>query len=190
VILHVFSGFTLKEPYMKIENQSSDELEQLGKLIEDMKIAMLTRIDIHGALTSRPMTPLEMDGSGALWFFIDQRNTDSGEQGHAVNLGFTDHASSTYVSVSGHAEVEHDRARIKRLWTPFAKPWFPDGPDSTDLALLKVTPDSAEYWDGPHSKIVRSFAMAASIAAAKPIGLGEHDTLSQLSKSASHLQSR
>jgi hypothetical protein len=51
--------------------------------------------------------------------------------------------------------------------------------------LNQIVPDMAEYWDAPNSKMVRSFAMAASVLAGKPIGLGEHDTLTQLSAPSS-----
>lgn len=162
---------------MKTKNQRSEDLTQLSELIENMTIAMLTNRDEDGALTSRPMTPLEMDGNGAVWFFIDERHAASGDQLRSLNLSFVDEASATYVSMSGRGEIDKDRARMHRLWTSFAKPWFPDGPDSPNLALLKVVPETAEYWDGPHNRMVRKFAMATSIAAGKPIGLGDHDTL-------------
>ena len=167
---------------MKTELQSNPDLSLVCEMIEDISIAMLTNKDDRGALTSRPMSPLEIDKQGVLWFFIDDRTAASGEQLKLVNLSFSDEERSIYVSISGRGEIDKDRARMKRLWTSFAKPWFPEGPDSPHLALLKVIPETAEYWDGPHSKMVRSFAMAASIAAGKPLGLGEHDTLTNLSK--------
>jgi len=88
------------------------------------------------------------------------------------------------VSLSGHGELVHDRERIKMLWTSFAKPWFPEGPETPNLALLKFVPHSAEYWDAPSSRMVRLLAMAASAIAGKPIGMGEHDTLTNLTPGA------
>lgn len=73
-----------------------------------------------------------------------------------------------------------DRERIESLWTEFARPWFPDGVDSFNLALLKLVPHRAEFWDAYHSKMVRLFARTASMAAARPIGMGEHGTLDSL----------
>ena len=67
------------------------------------------------------------------------------------------------------------------MWTVIAKPWFPDGPDSSNLALLKFIPNSADYWDGPSSKMVRALGMIASVIAGKPVGLGEHGSLTNLS---------
>ncbi len=165
---------------MKIEPQTSAERTHLSTLIEDFSAAMLTTHDDDGALVGRPMTPLEMDAGGALWFFTNSQS-EKAQHLRVANVCFSNSDHSTYISISGHGELHHDRVRIERLWTPFAKPWFPDGPSSPHLVLLKFTPALAEYWDAPHSKMVRMFAMAASIVAAKPIGLGHHDTLSNLS---------
>ena len=46
---------------MKIATQTSAELTYVAKLIDNIPIAMLTTLDDSGALTSRPMTALEMD---------------------------------------------------------------------------------------------------------------------------------
>ncbi len=174
---------------MKTEPQRNAELTQLCELIEDMSVAMLTNLDDKGAMVSRPMSPLEMDINGALWFFTDRHSTKV-EHLRVLNLAFTDPAQSTYVSLSGRGELDTDRARIDRLWTPFAKPWFPDGPDSPNLTLLKFTPETAEYWDAPDSKMVRVLAMAASIVTGKPIGMGDHETLTGLSPRAADSVSR
>ena len=165
---------------MKIEPQQSNELAQLSKLVEGISVVMMTTVDDLDALVSRPMSPIEMDGQGAIWFFTDLRS-EKIEHLRVVNLAFTDPDKSIYVSISGRGEVHAEQARIDELWTAFARPWFPDGKESTNIALLKFVPDSAEYWDAPHSKMVRMFAMAASMVASKPIGMGEHDTLTQLS---------
>lgn len=170
---------------MKTETQSNPELTRLCELIEHLPVAMLTTTDDDGALASRPMAPLAMDGSGALWFFT-RIGTEKLERLEAVNLSFSDSAQATYVSLSGHGEIDTDRERIRRLWTSFAKPWFPEGPDSPKLALLKVVPDAAEYWDAPNSKMVRMFAMVASIVAGKPLGLGAHDRLTDLPQRSPH----
>ena len=164
---------------MKIEPQSSTELIDLGKRVEGINIVMMTTLDADGALSSRPMSPVQMDEKGAIWFFTDLRS-EKIEHLRVVNVAFSDEGNATYVSISGRGEIHAERAHIEKLWTPFLRPWFPDGPDSTNLALLKFVPETAEYWDAPNSKMVRMFAMAASIVASKPIGMGEHDTLTDL----------
>lgn len=164
---------------MKIHTQSTDELRKLGELIEDIDIAMLTFADDNGALISQPMGPIEMDSAGNIWFFTDS-TSEKAQHLEQLNLAFSGEPDGTYVSLSGSGELVTDAVRKEELWTPFVKPWFPEGPDSSNLALLKFVPHSAEYWDAPHSKVIRLFAMAASIVAAKPIGLGDHARLNNL----------
>jgi general stress protein 26 len=98
-----------------------------------------------------------------------------------VNLAFVDPAEGTYVSLSGRGEMVTDRAHIHRLWTAFAKPWFPEGPDSPNLGLIRFVPDAADYWDAPDSKMVRAFGVVASALAGKPIAMGEHGSHTGLS---------
>jgi len=163
---------------MKTETQSSADLSRLCGMIENLSVAILTNLDDAGNLVSRPMWTLEMDGAGALWFFTDKRSTKA-EHLRVLNLSFTDLDSGNYVSMSGRGVIDMDRARMKQLW-----PWFPDGPESVHLALLKFVPETTAYWDAPNSTMVRTFSMAAAVVAGKPLGMGELDTLTGLSKSA------
>ena len=169
---------------MKIDTQTSAEKAHLAELIAPMSVAMLTTVDAEGALQSRPMAPLALDGQGALWFFTDLRSVKV-DQLQRANLCFVDMVNASYVSMAGHGELSTDRAHIEALWTSLARPWFPDGPESTNLALLKFVPDTAEYWDAPHTRMVRMLATAASVIAGAPIALGEHATLHDLSATPS-----
>lgn len=166
---------------MKTTTQASAELSHVSELIEDIPIAMLTTVEADGTLASRPMAALEIDAQGALWFFTDLRSSKV-EHLRVASLSFTDIAHATYVSLSGRGAIDTDRGRIQRLWTDFAKPWFPDGPDSPNLALLKFVPDAIYYWDGPNSKMVKAFGTLASVIAEKPLATGEQGGRTGLSK--------
>src|SRR4051812_2839238 len=61
-----------KEKAMQIETQHHPELEKLGELIAGIKFAMITTIEADGQLRSRPMSCMQMDGDGNLWFFTSQ----------------------------------------------------------------------------------------------------------------------
>lgn len=159
---------------MKIQTQSHPQLTRLAELVEPIDVAMLTTRERDDELVSRPMTPLEMDETGAFWFFTT-RDCGVFDGRGPVNLAFVDPSKSVYVAIGGEAELVEDRARMRELWTAMARPWFPGGPESPDLALLCVRPNRADTWEGPHSKVLRILAMAASVAAARPIGLGDHD---------------
>jgi len=166
---------------MKTEKQNSPERTKLCQLIQHLTITMMTTADKDGALVSRPMSPLLLDGDGSFWFFTDVR-ANKVKNINVINLNFIDSARATYVSIFGRGEIHTERSFIDRLWTPFAKPWFPEGPDSSNLALLKFMPDSAEYWDSSHCKMVRILAIAASVISGQPILMGEHQTLGKLSE--------
>src|SRR5207253_1026725 len=129
------------------------DVQKLAKLIKGIKFAMLTTADTDGTLHSRPMATQETDFDGALWFFTyaDSGKVHELQQDRAVNVSYADPSSNRYVSVSGTAQVVHDRAKAKELWSPAHKAWFPDGLEDPNLALLRIQVTKAEYWDGPSS---------------------------------------
>lgn len=128
------------------------------------------------------MAPLKMDSDGVLWFFTDLRSSTV-ESLRPVNLSFVDGENEIFVSLAGRCEVETDRAAIEHMWSCAAQPWFPDGVNSVNLALLKFFPQTAEYWDSSGSRMVKLFAMAAAVVSGKPVTVGEHGSLTHLSKS-------
>lgn len=164
---------------MKIQTQTNTHFIKLGELIEDINVAMLTTSSAAGDLESRPMAPQEMDSEGAIWFLTTNHSEKTKYLQH-VNVSLIHANRGTYVSLAGHAEISTDREHIHRLWSAFAKPWFPDGPDSPHVVLFKFIPTKAEYWDAPHSRTVRLFALAASVIAGKPVGMGDNKTLAPL----------
>lgn len=89
-----------------------------------------------------------------------------------VTLAFADHGSHDYVTITGQAVVSNDRARIKELWTPFAKAWW-DGADDPEIRLLTVTPENAEIWEGPNQLIATAIMLTAAVTGARP-AVGDH----------------
>jgi general stress protein 26 len=161
---------------MKIQTQTRADLARLAEIVEGIDVAMLTTRARNDELATRPMTPVEMDEGGAIWFLTDIESPIFEGTG-PVNLAFVDHGRSVYVSIGGEAARVDDRERVRELWSPLARPWFPDGPDTPGLTLLRVLPATADIWDAPHSKVVRVLALAASVAAGRPVGLGEREHL-------------
>lgn len=166
---------------MKIQQQNSPDLKSLSDLIKDIPICMLTHQDDEGKLVSKPMTPIEMTSDGVLWFLTNIQQVHL-NQLSVSNVCFTDFTKGSYISISGAGSISINQARIDELWSPAGRPWFPDGPMSEDIAILKFTPSSAEYWDGPHNRILRTFALIASVIARKPVGMGDHNKITELSQ--------
>ena len=162
---------------METKEQRNPQLEKVQELIEDIKIGMMTTVDDDSNLVSRPMAIMQVDEEGSLWFFT-KKGTPKTDQitnnQHRVNISFADVADASYVSVSGRGEEIYDRAKIDELWSPVAKPWFPDGKDDPALILLKVYPEMAEYWDSTSSRMVRLFEMARAIITGDTYKEGEN----------------
>jgi general stress protein 26 len=133
-----------------------DATQKLAELIKDIRVAMLTTAAEDGALHSRPMATLEREFDGTLWFFTDAESGKVYEvrADQHVNLAYSSPRSNSFVSVAGRALVTRDQAKIKELWSPAMKAWFPEGEDDPNIALLCVQVESAQYWDTPDSKAV------------------------------------
>lgn len=135
---------------------------------------MLTAVGEAGRLHAHPMTPQEVADDGTTWFFISRGSGQAANIGQQkrVNLAFAD--GSTWLSVAGHGQLVDDRARVDELWNPVVEAWFPDGKDSPDVALLRVDPDSAEYWDSPGGRVASALAFVkAKVAGERPTGDNE-----------------
>jgi general stress protein 26 len=94
-----------------------------------------------------------------------------------VNASFADVDEQRYASLSGRAKVVRDRAKIEELWKPELKAWFPEGTETPDIALLKVTVAHAEYWDGSQSIIAHAVSFVSSLIKGEPAELGENEKL-------------
>jgi general stress protein 26 len=153
--------------------------ESQQKVVEIMRsdrFCMLTSVgaDDQGRLHSHPMTPQEVTDGGEVWFFIDTTSEQAANINaeKRINLAFSD--GSTWLSVTGHGSVVHDRAKVEELWNSMVEAWFPDGKDSPNVALLRVEPDSAEYWDTPGGRVASTLAFAKTkITGDRPSGHSE-----------------
>lgn len=160
------------------------DFEKLREMIKDIDLCMLTTVDESNDLHSRPMSlNSDVDENGDLWFFTSSNSHKASEIERTpnVNVSFIDTRQQHYVSISGMAELVQDRQKIKELWKPVLKAWFPDGPDQPDIALLKVKVKKAEYWDGPSSTIAQAISFVSAIVTGKQVELGENKKLNGLS---------
>lgn len=134
----------------------STQAEKIGKLLQDIDIAMLTTVGAGGFLVSRPLSTRHASFDGSkVWFFTEADSPKVAEirRNAKVNLAYASEKRNTYVSLVGTAKVSRDRAMIEALWSDAAKAFFPKGKDDPNLVLLEVSLRSAEYWDGPSTAI-------------------------------------
>ena len=149
------------ESIMPTVNPSSAQAQRLRDLIRDVKYAMFTTRSADGTLNSRPMTTLQTEFDGSLWFIAsaDSLKAADIEQRPDVNLGYAAPDDGRYVSVCGAARVLHDAAKARELWRPEFDAWFPNGPEDANVAVLQVEIASADYWETPVGSAKRVYAI-------------------------------
>ncbi|CAN5313329.1 pyridoxamine 5'-phosphate oxidase family protein [soil metagenome] len=161
-------------------NTKKEAIEKLNELIKDIDFTMMTTIDTDGVLRSRPMSTQESEVTDALWFFTSDQThkTDESEKDNRVNRSYAKPDDNAYVSVSGTAEIVHDRAKMEELWNPILKAWFPKGLDDPHICLLKVDVEQAEYWDSSSSTLVQIFGFVKAMATGQSADGGENEKIS------------
>ncbi len=157
-----------------------EAIEKLRDLMKSTKLCMLTTMTEDGQHVSRPMGVQETEFGGDVWFFTYEDSNKVRQVRHnpQVNVAFSNEDKHTWVSLSGAAEVVHDRNKAEELWNPFLKAWFPDGLETEGLTLLKVKAESAEYWDSPIGKGLALFGTIKAAVTGKPPESGENKTIS------------
>ncbi len=149
--------------------------EKLWSMMKDTRIAMLTT-DEGGRLRARPMAASQRGFDGTLWFFtrISSHKVQEVSADSQVGVTYADPGQQNYVSLSGVAALVTDKASIAAHWSEPVRIWFPQGMDDPDIGLLKVTIDSAEYWDAPTSSMVMAYGYVKALLTGEPPHPGEN----------------
>lgn len=160
---------------MQKTDEKSD-IQKIARMIKDIDFGMLTTVDENGTLHSRPMSAnrnVEFDGD--IWFFTygNSHKVIEAQKNRNVNVSFSDIKGQTYVSLSGTAELVRDKAKIEELWEPILKAWFPEGTETPDIALLKVSAERAEYWDSPGNFLSKTIELVRAMTG-QPVEIGEN----------------
>ncbi|MEW5847663.1 MAG: pyridoxamine 5'-phosphate oxidase family protein [Myxococcota bacterium] len=153
----------------------SRDAERFQEFIKDIRVAMLTTVDQDGELRSRPMATQAQASDGAVFFFTRDNTAKTQEIGRhqEVNLSYASPDDERFVSVSGHAEVIHDRQKMSEMWRPIHRAWFPQGLDDPALALIKVNITKAEYWDASSNRMVQLAGVVGAVLKGKTYEPGE-----------------
>ncbi|MDO3704580.1 pyridoxamine 5'-phosphate oxidase family protein [Micromonospora sp. C28SCA-DRY-2] len=159
---------------------TAEARRRVTELVRRARICMLTTVALDGRQVSRPMALQEADFDGDLWFFTyaDSAKARQLRVNPEVNVAFADQRHGAWVSVSGTAQEAYDRARAERLWHPLLATWFPDGPDTAGLTLIRVHASSAEYWDSPGGAVVNLLGLARAAVTGRTPAPGENREVS------------
>jgi general stress protein 26 len=134
--------------------QHQDQVRHCYAVLDQFDTAMLITRTAHGeGLRARPMAIAQVDDSGDIWF-ISERHTgkiDEIQFHHKVHVT-CQRDRDYYLSLSGMAELVDDRGKVADIWKEPYKVWFPNGKEDPDLVLIRLEPESAEFWDNAGEK--------------------------------------
>jgi general stress protein 26 len=151
-----------------------DPLSRVWDIIERTGVCMLTTHSPRG-LRARPVEARPDRAAGLIWFVTDLRSGKEHEieTESDVGLVFIDTAAKAYLSITARAEVLRDHQQAAAIWKSTDNVWW-NGPDDPNVCVLKVTPLTAELWDGPASKAVAVFEFVKARLTGEKPNLGEN----------------
>lgn len=148
---------------MTSDNTTQTEArEAIIEVMRATRIATLTYTDQQGRLVSTPMGTQDFDDPATVWFITeaDSDKVAAITANPAVNVAYA--SDKGWVSLSGTARLNRDRAKLEELWDPSASAFMAGGPDDPNSALLEVSGDTAQLWESP-GKIGMALQMAKGL---------------------------
>jgi general stress protein 26 len=151
-----------------------EAIEKIKELANAADICMFTTSLNKLPLTSRPMSNVDVDDAGDIWFLSKKSSNKNGEiaQDNRVQLFYASKGKAEYLSVYGEASIVIDKNKAKEKWTPIAKAWFTEGVDDPEVSLIRVKPIDCYYWDTKNNRIVYMLKAVASMISGNTIDDG------------------
>ncbi len=166
--------------------QSPDEdlsgpaaVDKIKDLVSNGDSCFFCTLSIGRDLHARPMTVMEVDDAGRLWFFTEADSLKNIEldRDPRVTLFFKQGDNGGHLKLDGEATEVNDRDTIHRLWSPKLRAWFTEGEDDPRISLLRVDPTGGEYWDNRHGTAVAGIKMLFAALTAQRLDDGVHGHL-------------
>jgi general stress protein 26 len=151
---------------------SENANEKIKALAEEIQTCLFCTYS-GSELQSRPMSTLQVDDDGNIWFLSSKESNKNDElsENDEVHL-FYGHGNDKFLTVHGTATISYNKEKIKELWTPIAKVWFTEGIDDPRISVIKVKVSDGYYWDNKHGKMVQGVKLAASLLTGKTMDDG------------------
>jgi len=143
---------------------NEDAIKKIKDFVNDIKVCMFCTSVTDMPFRTRPMSTLEVDDEGNIWFFSAKSSDKNDEikNDDTVQLIYSKNSDVHFLTITGKATIVEDQAKKDELWNPIVKAFFPEGKDDPNLSLVKIKPEAAHYWDTINGKMITWFKMAAS----------------------------
>ena len=147
-------------------SDAAADIDRVWTLVKEIPIAMVvTHEGEQGNMRGRPMAARPSREEGAIYFLtdVDSPKADEIRNDDVICLAWADHRKKKYLSITGRGEIIDNRDRIKQIWSIFDKAFWPDESDPR-IRILRVTPESAEFWEGAGALVTAVKLVAASVS--------------------------
>lgn len=124
------------------------EFEIFRGLLRGYDTAVLITHGRETGFRARPMMIAHVDDNADLWFITSEDSAkiheiESNTRVHVI----CQNGSSSCLSVSGRASLSRERIKIRDLWKPTFRVWFPQGEADPNIVLIHVMGEQGEFWD-------------------------------------------
>ncbi len=128
--------------------EKTQEAEHFHELLKGFETAVLVTHGPSGDLHSRPMVIAHIQEDCDVWFITSQHSLkvleiELDSRAHII----CQNGRSSCATITGRAHIVYDNVRIRELWKPAYRVWFPQGVEDPDIVLIKVSGEKGEYWD-------------------------------------------
>ncbi len=132
-------------------DEQNESIAKVAEMMRDIDFCMLTTNSGTGRLRARPMSNNgEVEFDGVVWFFsgAHTRKVADMEAEPRVQLSYAVPDEFRFISMTGEASIIRDDDKKRELWIADLERWFPQGPESDDVVLIKITPSLVTWWIG------------------------------------------
>ena len=132
-----------------------DHVEKLKQIVGRSRVGMLGMYHEDG-IHFTPMSHVDIDDEGNLWFFTTKETgkSISAKNKNNIFITYAQEVSSTFLSISGKAYLNANREKMRELFNPYVKAWFPKGLEDPSISLLVVHPLEVECWTSDEHKVL------------------------------------
>lgn len=149
--------------------QGPEAIKRIKEMAEGHTCFFCTTLGAKSSSGARPMSVLQVDEQGSLWFLSSKDSVKNQElkSDSEVKLFFQGSEHSDFLELHGQALLSTNRAKIEELWKPIIKTWFTEGIDDPRITVIQVIPSGGYYWDTQHNRAIAGMKMLFGAAVGK-----------------------
>lgn len=156
--------------------------QKVYDILGSVETTMLVTESLEGHVEARPMKLAAVEPAGPVWLLTKATPMTEEVARHGEVLLVCQDGTSRFLSLRGRASIVHDPERLRRIWRLPFNLWFPGGVDDPELALMRIEPDAAEFWDATGANRFKYLWESAKLLAGQPTDPSLDDRLHGRSK--------